>query len=269
MSQFKRFVAALSKVTKGFFFYPEKNCLSSLRLISLCLNIFARFLCSIPSSLDKPGLFTTSVIPGGVADRAGVKVNDRLLEINGENIEDYSHDQAADKLTLAGGSVMFLLVDEETDEYCKKKRIEIGTQLATVKYLPHKPRIIDITKGSDGYGFLLREMPKQTGKDTIICQSQITAISMKIKQQEVFCVLTVCSSTAGHFIKDIDRGSPAERAGVKEMDRIVAVNGKPVDGCSHEQVVDRIRQCGNKCCLLVVDNDTDQMYKLVSQGAVV
>lgn len=71
---------------------------------------------------------------------------------------------------------------------------------------------------------------------------------------------------AGHFIKDIDRGSPAHRAGLEDMDRLVAVDGKEVDGWSHEKVVDRIRQSGNKCCLLVVDKETDEMYKLVSQA---
>lgn len=78
-------------------------------------------------------------------------------------------------------------------------------------------------------------------------------------------VLTLCLLTAGHFIRDIDRGSPAEQAGAKDMDRLVAVDGKEVDGLSHEQVVDRIKKCGNHCCLLVVDKETDQMYKQVSQ----
>lgn len=102
------------------------------------------------------------VIPGSVADKAGVKDNDRLLEVNGENIE--THDQAVDKIKLAVSSIMFLLVDEETDKYYQNKRVKIGSWLATAKYLPHKPRIIDMTKGTDGYGFLLREEPNQTGK---------------------------------------------------------------------------------------------------------
>ncbi|XP_040004125.1 Na(+)/H(+) exchange regulatory cofactor NHE-RF3 [Xiphias gladius] len=180
---------------------------------------------SLRSVNGEPGLFMYEVIPGSVADKAGVKDNDRLLEVNGENIE--THDQAVDKIKLAVSSIMFLLVDEETDKYYQNKRVKIGSWLATAKYLPHKPRIIDMTKGTDGYGFLLREEPNQTG----------------------------------HFIKDIDRGSPAERTGLKEMDRLVAVEGNEVDGCSHEQVVDRIRQSGKKCCLLVVDKDTDEMYK--------
>ncbi|XP_056246198.1 Na(+)/H(+) exchange regulatory cofactor NHE-RF3 [Seriola aureovittata] len=182
---------------------------------------------SLRSVKGEQGLFMTDVIPGSVADRAGIKVNDRLLEINGENMEDSTHEQAVDKIKLAGGSIMFLLVDDETDRYYQNKRMKIGAWLATAKYLPRKPRISNMTKGPDGYGFLLREEPNQTG----------------------------------HFIKDIDRGSPAERACLKDMDRLVAVEGKEVEGFSHEQVVDRIKQSGNKCCLLVVDKDTDQMYK--------
>ena len=49
----------------------------------------------------------------------------------------------------------------------------------------------------------------------------------------------------------------------------MAVDGEEVDSYSHEQVVERIRQSGNKCCLLVVDKDTDIMYKKVRQGATV
>ena len=49
------------------------------------------------------------------------------------------------------------------------------------------------------------------------------------------------------------------------MDRLVAVDGKEVEECNHGQVVDMIRQSGNKCCFLVVDKDTDQMYKQVSR----
>ena len=72
----------------------------------------------------------------------------------------------------------------------------------------------------------------------------------------------VCCS--GHYIKGIDKGSPAEKAGLKEMDRLVAVEGKEVDSCSHEQVVEMIKKCRNKSCLLVVDAETDGIYKLVS-----
>ncbi|XP_049449285.1 Na(+)/H(+) exchange regulatory cofactor NHE-RF3 [Epinephelus fuscoguttatus] len=127
----------------------------------------------------------------------------------------------------SGSSIMFLLVDQKTDRHYQSKHMKMGAWLATTKYLPHKPRVVNLTKGPDGYGFLLREE----------------------------------KNLSGHFIKDIDKGSPADRSALKEMDRLIAVDGKSVDGFSHEQVVNKIRQSGNTCSFLVVDKDTDQMYE--------
>lgn len=70
-------------------------------------------------------------------------------------------------------------------------------------------------------------------------------------------------ASLGHFIKDIDRGSPAEAAGLRDMDRLVAVNEQEVESLGHEQVVDRIRQCGESCSVLVVSEETAKMYKMV------
>lgn len=43
----------------------------------------------------------------------------------------------------------------------------------------------------------------------------------------------------------------------------MAVEGEEIIQCTHDQVVDKIRQCGNRCCLLVVDAETDKMCKMV------
>lgn len=48
------------------------------------------------------------------------------------------------------------------------------------------------------------------------------------------------------------------------MDRLVAVDGEAVNHYTHEQLVDKIHQLGNRCCLLVVDDETHKMYKMVS-----
>lgn len=78
-----------------------------------------------------------------------------------------------------------------------------------------------------------------------------------------------CMWFAGNFIKDIEINSPAKSSGLKEMDRLVAVNGKEVDSWTHDQVVDLIRQSGQSCRFLVMDKFTDKMYKLVSGGTAV
>lgn len=137
--------------------------------ISVTSVKYLHVLCVSPvtSSLGEHGLFMTEVIPGSTADRAGVKFNDRLLEVNGENVEDFSHEQVVEKIKMAGGSVMFLLVDQATDKHYQNKQMKIGAWLATTKHLPHKPRISSMNKGPDGYGFLLREEPKRAGKAVI------------------------------------------------------------------------------------------------------
>ncbi|XP_057709094.1 Na(+)/H(+) exchange regulatory cofactor NHE-RF3 [Corythoichthys intestinalis] len=186
---------------------------------------------SLRSVKGEQGVSVTEVVPGGVADRAGVKTNDRLLEVNGENVEKDTHERVVDKVKKAGKSLMFLLSDAETDRYYHNLKMKVGTSSATTECLPCQPRIVQLTKAPSGYGFLLREEPDMTG----------------------------------HVITEIDKGSPAERGGLKDKDRVVAVDGLQVDAYTHEQVVDAIRQSGNKCCLLVVDKDTDLMY---AQGKV-
>lgn len=105
----------------------------------------------------------TEVIPGGVANRAGIKFNDRLVEVNGERVEKCTHDEVVNKIRLAGGNLMLLLVDEETDRFYQQKKVKIESWFATTVHLPHQPRAVNITRGPDGYGFTLKEEPHQPG----------------------------------------------------------------------------------------------------------
>jgi len=44
-------------------------------------------------------MFMTEVVSGSVADQAGVKIGDRLVEINSENVESLTHDQTVQKVS--------------------------------------------------------------------------------------------------------------------------------------------------------------------------
>ncbi|CAG05858.1 unnamed protein product [Tetraodon nigroviridis] len=110
---------------------------------------------SLSSVNGEPGMFIKLVTPGGVAQNAGLNVNDRLVEINGENIEGLSHAEVVDMINKAGKSLMFLVVDEKADEYYKKKSKKTVRWLASVKHLPHKPRIAYMRKGPRGFGLTL------------------------------------------------------------------------------------------------------------------
>lgn len=76
-------------------------------------------------------------------------------------------------MKAAGDKVMLLLVDEDAEKFFKSKGIRPSTAHATVKHLQQKPRIADMTKRADGYGFILKEDPTDAGKCLPWCGSHI------------------------------------------------------------------------------------------------
>ncbi|NXA35192.1 NHRF3 protein, partial [Eudromia elegans] len=183
---------------------------------------------SLKTTEGQKGLFIVEVSSQGAAAKAGVKNNDRLIEINGKNVENDKHEEVVEKVKKSGNHVIFLLSDEETDQYYGTQKMVLSKESASLKLLPLKPRLIELQKGTNGYGFYLR-MEQNTGD---------------------------------HVIKDVDSGSPAAKAGLKDDDILVAVNGERVEALDHGQVVEKIKQSEEKITLLVVDKETDTMYKL-------
>uniref|UniRef100_A0A8C3TKY4 PDZ domain containing 1 n=1 Tax=Catharus ustulatus TaxID=91951 RepID=A0A8C3TKY4_CATUS len=184
---------------------------------------------SLKSTEGQKGLFLVELLPQGAAAKAGVQNNDRLIEINGKNVENDTHEEVVEKVKKSENHVMFLLSNEETDSYFTSQRMALSKENANLSLLPLKPRFIEIQKGKSGYGFYLR-MEQNSGD---------------------------------HIIKDVDSGSPAAMAGLNNNDILVAVNGERVDGLDHESVVEKIKQSEERTSLLVVDKETDSMYKLV------
>ncbi|XP_054418961.1 Na(+)/H(+) exchange regulatory cofactor NHE-RF3 isoform X3 [Pteronotus mesoamericanus] len=168
------------------------------------------------------------ITPQGVAMKAGVLADDHLIEVNGENVEDATHEEVVDKVRKSGSQVMFLLVDKETEKHHNEQNIKFKRETVSLKLLPHQPRVVKMKKGSNGYGFYLRAGPGQKGQ----------------------------------IIKDIDSGSPAEEAGLKTNDLVVAVNGESVESLSHDSVVEMIRMGGDQTSLLVADKETESIYRL-------
>ncbi|NXI37948.1 NHRF3 protein, partial [Galbula dea] len=183
---------------------------------------------SLKTTEGQKGLFIVELSPQGAAAKAGVQNNDRLIEINGKNVENDTHEEVVDKVKKSGNHVMFLLSNKETDHYYTSQKMVMSKENANLRLLPLKPRLIEIQKGKSGYGFYLR-MEHNPGD---------------------------------HVIKDVDSGSPAAKAGLKDNDILVAVNGEQVDGLDHESVVEKIKQSEAKTTLLVVDKETYAMYKL-------
>lgn len=69
----------------------------------------------------KPGQFIRLVEAGSPAERSGLRAGDRLLEVDGENVERESHQQVVERIRAAAGAVSLLVVDSVPDEQLQKR----------------------------------------------------------------------------------------------------------------------------------------------------
>ncbi|XP_075297230.1 Na(+)/H(+) exchange regulatory cofactor NHE-RF1 isoform X2 [Opisthocomus hoazin] len=191
----------------------------------------------------KPGQFIRLVEAGSPAERSGLRAGDRLLEVDGENVERESHQQVVERIRAAAGTVSLLVVDPVADEQLQKRGGE-GTeppgQAAPEPVEPAarepggggqreelRPRLCCMKKGPNGYGFNLHSD----------------------------------KSRPGQYVRAVDPDSPAEASGLAPQDRIVEVNGVCMEGKQHADVVAAIKAGGDETRLLVVDVLTDEFFK--------
>eukprot|EP00794_Sanderia_malayensis_P016954 gene16954-18661_t len=76
------------------------------------------------------GQFISAVDDGGPADDAGLCIGDRVVEVNGVNVEAATHVQVVSKIKEDTEKTQLLVVDKVTDDYMKKQGIEITADLA-------------------------------------------------------------------------------------------------------------------------------------------
>ncbi|XP_053451212.1 Na(+)/H(+) exchange regulatory cofactor NHE-RF4 isoform X1 [Nycticebus coucang] len=178
------------------------------------------------------GHFWLVLSTGGAAERAGVPPGARLLEMNGVSVEKFTYNQLTRKLWQSGQQVTLLVAGPEVEEQCRQLGVPLAAPLAEGWALPTKPRCLHLEKGPQGFGFLLREEKGLDGRP-------------------------------GQFLREVDPGQPAEKAGMQAGDRLVAVAGESVEGLGHEETVSRIRAQGSRVSLTVVDPAADRFFTMV------
>uniref|UniRef100_A0A7M4E2X8 Na(+)/H(+) exchange regulatory cofactor NHE-RF1 n=1 Tax=Crocodylus porosus TaxID=8502 RepID=A0A7M4E2X8_CROPO len=177
----------------------------------------------------KPGQFIRLVEPDSPAERAGLRAGDRLLEVNGYNVEQDSHQQVVGRIRAAASAVRLLVVDPGAAEP-RAPAPEAPNNIHTLSPSLQKelrPRLCQMKKGSNGYGFNLHSDKNKPGQ----------------------------------YIRAVDPDSPAEASGLCPQDRIVEVNGVCMEGKQHADVVSAIKAGGEETKLLVVDVLTDEFFR--------
>ena len=73
--------------------------------------------------------------------------------------------------------------------------------------------------------------------------------------------LNAIKGKPGHFIGTVDANSPAEAAGLREGDKIVAVNGDSILQSTHQELISKVKSNPQSVRLLVLDPEAEEYYR--------
>lgn len=217
----------------------------------------------------------TDVTPGSPAHRAGAKVGDVIVEVNGQNVTDKTHADVVSTLVVTQGEVLLRLSPSPARPLSSSTRSQSAAgELEDV--------IVDIPPPAEpGHANYFQSSSPVSNKATYNVGANVNVavppspgfvvstgpgrragtktISLRRKPGESLG-LGLERSTA-HRVSQVSSGSPAKRAAVKKGDRIVAVGGFSVEGMRHHELVAALRRTGNEFEIQVVpvDGDFDQV----------
>ena len=80
----------------------------------------------------KTGQYIGKVDAGSPASDAGLKEKDRIIEVNGTNIENENHQQVVERIKAVPNETKLLVVDAETDKFYKENNRVIRGDLPNV-----------------------------------------------------------------------------------------------------------------------------------------
>ncbi|KAI2664682.1 Na(+)/H(+) exchange regulatory cofactor NHE-RF3 [Labeo rohita] len=211
----------LAEASRGDGWKPPRLCYIMRDAPGLGLNIQ-------PVEGEK-GKFTVSPVKGGAAEKAGVKKGDRLIWIDGAMASELPHSAISKLVKKCKNHMTVLVIDSDSEKSYARRKMPILPAMAEAENMPYRPRRLHLAIGSKGYGFLLRQEKTAAGRTV-------------------------------HMVREVDKGSPAERGSIKEGEMLLEVNGESTESLSHSQVVSKIRASGQQVTLTTMPPQGQDFY---------
>ena len=108
---------------------------SGHRVVRLChlktWPDFAGFGFNLHADRATPGQYVGKVDEGSPAEASGLRLNDRIIEVNGRSVDGKNHAEVVADVKSIPGEVRLLVVDAETDEYYRSHDIVISSTSVT------------------------------------------------------------------------------------------------------------------------------------------
>nr|XP_040023343.1 protein scribble homolog isoform X5 [Gasterosteus aculeatus aculeatus] len=183
---------------------------------------------STPYKGDDEGIFISRVSEEGPAARAGVKVGDKLLEVNGVDLHEAEHHTAVEALRSSGSTVSMTVLRERMvepenaitttplrpeDDYFPRERRSSGIafNMETTPSVPHQRFSTCLIRNDKGLGFSIAG-----GKGSTPYRTADTGI----------------------YISRIAEGGAAHRDSTLQVgDRVISINGVEMTEARHDQAV--------------------------------
>lgn len=201
---------------------------------------------------DSPGQFIGKVDDGSPAESARLLTGDKIIEVNGVNVEGENHQQVVTRIKAVPNETKLLVIEREAYEAYKKRGIIIRGDLEGVRSY--------VTADSKSAASTAKGSSDKKEPDSILLEKIDGSRSCFLKLRPDFqgygFNLQAEKGKPGQFIGKVEAGSPAEVSGLRLGDRLLEVNGVNVTGETHGQVVQRIKAVPGETRLLVVDEDS-------------
>ncbi|XP_059725183.1 protein scribble homolog isoform X4 [Haemorhous mexicanus] len=196
---------------------------------------------STPYKGDDEGIFISRVSEEGPAARAGVRVGDKLLEVNGVSLHCAEHHVAVEALRGSGSSVSMTVLRERMVE--PENAITVTPLRPEDDYSPRERR--------GGLRF-------PEGPEAAPATERFSTCLMRNEKGLGFSIAGGKGSTpyragdTGIFISRIAEGGAAHRDGILRVgDRVISINGVDMTEARHDQAVALLTAASPTIVLLV------------------
>ncbi|KAG7488827.1 hypothetical protein MATL_G00038000 [Megalops atlanticus] len=200
---------------------------------------------STPYKGDDEGIFISRVSEEGPAACAGVKVGDKLLEVNGIDLHEAEHHRAVEALRSSGAAVSMKVLRE--------RMVEPENAVTTTPLRPEDDYLPRERRGSGG-GLPFCVEPPSPGS----ARQRLSACLIRNDKGLGFSIAGGKGSTpyrtgdTGIFISRIAEGGAAHRDSTLRVgDRVISINGVDMTEARHDQAVTLLTSTSPTITLLV------------------
>ena len=150
---------------------------------------FAGYGFNLHADRATPGQYVGKVDDGSPAEAAGLRLNDRIVEVNGCSVDGKSHAEVVSAIKSVVGQVRLLVVDAAADEFYRENGVEISASLADIEHIVCPDDKPHLTAGPPRltYYFHLHVPPPRLSVGTCISDDTRKQCSVVVQLTLVSC----------------------------------------------------------------------------------